>query len=115
MIEVIVASNVLLWITVIALVLAVLGLGRQIGVLLERVAPAGALMTGKGLSPGEMAPELNLIGLSGESVRKTQETERTALCCLTRVGLALSRGPTAACRTCRRERCCYRRRAHQYT
>lgn len=68
MIEVIVASIVLLWITVIGLLLAVLGLSRQIGVLLERVAPAGALMTGKGLKPGETAPELNLISISGESV-----------------------------------------------
>lgn len=66
---VILASNVLLWITVILLVLAVLGLSRQIGVLLERVAPAGALMTGKGLKPGEAAPELLLTSLAGESVQ----------------------------------------------
>jgi methylamine dehydrogenase accessory protein MauD len=65
---VIIASNVLLWITVIALVLAVLGLSRQIGVLLERVAPAGALMTGKGLKPGESAPELDLTSLQGDPV-----------------------------------------------
>ena len=64
----IVASIVLLWITVIALVLAVLGLSRQVGVLLERIAPAGALMTGKGLRPGEAAPELNLASLGGDPV-----------------------------------------------
>ncbi len=65
---VILASNVLLWITVILLILAVLGLSRQIGVLLERVAPAGALMTGKGLKPGEAAPELELTSLGGKPV-----------------------------------------------
>jgi methylamine dehydrogenase accessory protein MauD len=64
----IVASIVLLWITVIALVLALLGLSRQVGVLLERIAPAGALMTGKGLRPGEAAPELNLTSLGGDPV-----------------------------------------------
>lgn len=66
--EVIIASNLLLWIAVIALALAVFGLSRQIGVLLERVAPAGALITGKGLRPGELAPELDLIALGGERV-----------------------------------------------
>jgi methylamine dehydrogenase accessory protein MauD len=64
----IVASIVLLWIAVIALVLALLGLSRQVGVLLERIAPAGALMTGKGLRPGEAAPELNLTSLGGDPV-----------------------------------------------
>ncbi|MGE3594598.1 MAG: methylamine dehydrogenase accessory protein MauD [Dehalococcoidia bacterium] len=65
----IVASNVLLWITVILLMLAVLGLSRQVGVLLERVAPAGALMTGKGLKSGETAPEMDLRTLDGDSIR----------------------------------------------
>jgi len=59
-------SMVLLWVAVIALALAVLGLGQQVGVLLERVAPGGALMTGKGLKPGEAAPELNLSTVYGD-------------------------------------------------
>ena len=67
--DVVVASSILLlWIAVVALALAVFGLSRQIGVLLERVAPGGALMTGKGLEPGELAPELTLIALDGASV-----------------------------------------------
>jgi len=61
-------SMILLWIAVIALTLAVLGLGQQVGVLLERVAPGGALMTGKGLKPGEVAPELNLATLGGAPI-----------------------------------------------
>ena len=66
--EVVVASIVLLWMAVVALSLAVFGLSRQIGVLLERVTPGGALMTGKGLEPGEVAPDLILTALGGESV-----------------------------------------------
>jgi methylamine dehydrogenase accessory protein MauD len=65
---IVIASMILLWISVIALLLAVLGLGQQVGTLLERVAPGGALMTGKGLKPGEPAPELNLVGLNGEPI-----------------------------------------------
>ena len=67
--DLVVASSILLlWIAVVALSLAVFGLSRQIGVLLERVAPGGALMTGKGLEPGEFAPELSLTALGGASV-----------------------------------------------
>jgi methylamine dehydrogenase accessory protein MauD len=58
----------LLWIVVIALGIAVFALSRQIGVLLERVAPAGALLSGKGLASGEAAPELALTALDGSSV-----------------------------------------------
>jgi len=61
-------SIVLLWIVVIALALAVFALSRQIGVLLERVAPAGALLTGKGLAPGETAPEVDARDLAGATV-----------------------------------------------
>ena len=60
---------VLLWIVVIALAVSVLALSRQIGVLLERVAPAGALMTNKGLAPGELAPELTIGDSTGSPVR----------------------------------------------
>jgi methylamine dehydrogenase accessory protein MauD len=49
-------SNALLWIAVLALAAVVLALIRQIGVLHERVAPAGALMMGGGPKVGELAP-----------------------------------------------------------
>jgi hypothetical protein len=38
----------LLWVVVIVLSLAVLALARQVGILHERVAPAGALLHGAG-------------------------------------------------------------------
>ena len=49
-------SNALLWVAVLALAAVVFALVRQIGVLYERVAPAGALMLAGGPKVGEAAP-----------------------------------------------------------
>jgi methylamine dehydrogenase accessory protein MauD len=66
MADAMVVSNLLLWVVVIALGVVVLALVRQVGVLYERVAPAGALMVNRKLKPGEPAPELTLADLSGK-------------------------------------------------
>ena len=50
------------------LVVVVFGLARQVGVLLERVSPAGALNTGKSVQPGEQVPVFRLTTLDGGSV-----------------------------------------------
>jgi len=47
----------------------VFALVRQVGVLYERVAPAGALMAGKGLKTGEEAPVFDLQALDGRAIR----------------------------------------------
>jgi len=60
-----VVSNLILWVLVIGLGLTVLALARQIGVLYERIAPAGALMISQGPDVGEVAPEFNLQTLDG--------------------------------------------------
>lgn len=62
-------SNILLWIAVIALLLVVLALIRQLGVLHERIAPAGALMLNRGLQVGERAPMIDVQDLQGRSLR----------------------------------------------
>lgn len=62
---VLVASVVLLWIVVVVLAGVVFALTRQIGVLYERVAPAGALMIGRGVTVGEDAPVVRATLLSG--------------------------------------------------
>ncbi len=62
-------SNIILWILVLVLVAVVFALVRQIGVLYERVAPAGALMAGKGLKTGELAPVFDLQTLQGQAFR----------------------------------------------
>jgi methylamine dehydrogenase accessory protein MauD len=63
-----VVSNILLWVGFLAMVLVNLALARQIGVLYERVAPAGALMMNQALEVGGRAPELSVPGLDGELV-----------------------------------------------
>ncbi|MFN2426430.1 MAG: methylamine dehydrogenase accessory protein MauD [Candidatus Binatia bacterium] len=62
-----VASVVLLWIVVVVLAGVVFALTRQIGVLYERVAPAGALMIGRGVVVGEDAPVVRAARLTGET------------------------------------------------
>jgi methylamine dehydrogenase accessory protein MauD len=61
-----VVSNILLWVLLGALAVAVLALTRQIGVLHERLAPAGALTLAGGIKAGELAPPLALTTLDGK-------------------------------------------------
>jgi methylamine dehydrogenase accessory protein MauD len=58
-------SQVVLWAAVVLLAGAVAALARQIGVLYERVAPAGALMAGRGPRVGEAAPVVHAEALAG--------------------------------------------------
>jgi methylamine dehydrogenase accessory protein MauD len=58
-------SNVVLWVLVLVLAAVVLALTRQLGVLHERIAPAGALMLNRGLTVGEPAPVLEVTDLDG--------------------------------------------------
>ena len=62
-------SNVVLWVLVLALSAVVLALTRQLGVLHERIAPAGALMLNRGLTVGEPAPALEVAALDGRALR----------------------------------------------
>lgn len=61
-------SNALLWIALLALGAVVFALVRQIGVLYERVAPAGALMLAGGPRVGEAAPRFALADLLGRPI-----------------------------------------------
>ncbi|MBV8909771.1 MAG: redoxin domain-containing protein, partial [Gammaproteobacteria bacterium] len=58
-------SNAVLWILVLGLTAVVFALVRQVGVLHERIAPAGALMRNRGLAVGEPAPVLEVADLEG--------------------------------------------------
>jgi methylamine dehydrogenase accessory protein MauD len=62
-------SNVVLWIVVLALLVVVLALTRQIGLLHERIAPAGALMINRGLTVGERVPVVDVLDLNGTALR----------------------------------------------
>ena len=61
-------SVILLWAAVLALGLMLWALSRQVGVLFERVAPMGALVTDAGPAVGSPSPVLALTGLQSEHV-----------------------------------------------
>ncbi len=66
-------SNVILWLVVLALLIVVLALTRQVGVLHERIAPVGALMINRGLAVGEKAPTVDVVDLNGQAIRVGEE------------------------------------------
>lgn len=68
MMEGLMASNVLLWLVVMALGLVTLALSRQVGVLHERSAPLGAVIADKGPEIGDDAPKFELEDFSGRQV-----------------------------------------------
>lgn len=79
--ELLVISNIILWLVVVAMGLVIFALTRQIGVLYERVAPAGALAVNQNIEAGQVAPSMSLqsidarmvnIGAGGEATGKSQ-------------------------------------------
>jgi methylamine dehydrogenase accessory protein MauD len=61
-------SNAILWVVVVCLSVALLAVVRQLGVLHERIAPAGALMLAKGLKVGEVVPTLEVQDLENRTL-----------------------------------------------
>ena len=61
-------SNLVLWLLVIVLTVVVLALARQVGILHERVAPAGALQPTEGPKVGEVTEAMELQDLGGRAV-----------------------------------------------
>ena len=68
MTEMLIVSNIVLWVLVVILALVVLALARQIGILHERVAPAGALQPTEGPKIGELTEAMRLEDLDGKPV-----------------------------------------------
>ncbi len=68
MTEALLVSNIILWVLVVVLALIVLALARQVGILHERVAPAGALMPTSGPKVGELTEAMTLSDLGGNEV-----------------------------------------------
>jgi methylamine dehydrogenase accessory protein MauD len=61
-------SNALLWVLMLAVIVALWALARQVGILYERVAPMGALVTDAGPKLGDKAPAFELPALNGTLV-----------------------------------------------
>lgn len=68
MVEALIISNIVLWIAVIVLATLLFALTRQVGILYERVAPAGALMPTSGPKVGELTKALSLTDLFGKPI-----------------------------------------------
>ena len=68
MTEALLVSNVILWCLVIVLALMVFALARQVGVLHERVAPAGALLPTNGPKVGELTETSVFTDLDGQPI-----------------------------------------------
>jgi len=64
-----VASQIMLWVGLLVLAVVCIALARQIGVLHQRIAPAGALSLRQPLNLGDPAPEMVLPGLDGTPVK----------------------------------------------
>ncbi|MBA3903667.1 MAG: methylamine dehydrogenase accessory protein MauD [Rhodocyclaceae bacterium] len=77
--DALVISNAVLWAVVLALLVAVFALARQVGILYERVAPMGALMIDAGPAVGEAAPRFDLPALGGGTVSVGAAAERSQL------------------------------------
>lgn len=68
MTEAMLVSNAILWVVVIVLALVVLALARQVGILHERVAPAGALMPTGGPKVGELTEAMSIADIHGQTL-----------------------------------------------
>jgi methylamine dehydrogenase accessory protein MauD len=68
MVEILIASQIVSWIVILALGFALVALARQVGVLHVRIAPAGALTTGHGPAVGDAAPVMDVPTIDGATL-----------------------------------------------
>ncbi|MDQ3261071.1 MAG: methylamine dehydrogenase accessory protein MauD [Pseudomonadota bacterium] len=61
-------SNAILWILLLGVIIALWALARPVGILYERVAPMGALITDAGPKLGEAAPKFELPAFNGAAI-----------------------------------------------
>lgn len=73
------ASQILLWLAVGVLSLAVLALARQVGVLHERLMPVGALINSNGPKIGAAAPRITARALDGSLLQTGGIREKPSL------------------------------------
>ena len=77
--DVLTVSVVLLWLAVLVLGVMLWALSRQVGVLFERVAPMGALVTDAGPAVGDPSPSFSLRGIQSEPVQIGGPADRPTL------------------------------------
>lgn len=69
MTNLLIVSNVLLWIAFLSVTVMLLGLMRQVGLLHERSSPMGAMITDHGPDIGDKAPELDLVDFGNRPIK----------------------------------------------
>lgn len=72
-------SNAILWVLMLGVIIALWALARQVGILYERVAPMGALITDAGPKLGEASPTFDLASLGGDKIGIGGSRERSQL------------------------------------
>lgn len=65
MMSLLIVSNIVSWVVILGLGLALFAVARQVGVLHMRVAPAGALTPAKGPAAGDLAPRIEATAMDG--------------------------------------------------
>lgn len=65
MLTALIVSQIVSWLVILMMAVALVALARQVGVLHVRVAPAGALSVTRGPATGEKSPHLHVTTLSG--------------------------------------------------
>jgi hypothetical protein len=96
------ASQILLWTTVILEGVLIAALARQVGLLHERIAPAGALTLPQGVSVGEVATPMTVTTLDKALVEVGGKRKGAASCCFSPRPIA--RCANRCCRWCARRR-----------
>jgi methylamine dehydrogenase accessory protein MauD len=66
--QALIVSQMLVWLVIVVMGVVIFALARQIGVLHERVAPMGALMTDHGVQVGQPAPVMALVDIRGHAI-----------------------------------------------
>lgn len=79
MIEALIASQILLLVLIAGLAVMCFALARQIGVLHERIAPAGALAVNQRLRVGDAAPALIVEDIDGAAIAIGEMSARSRL------------------------------------
>ncbi|MGQ9364694.1 methylamine dehydrogenase accessory protein MauD [Azospirillum sp. ST 5-10] len=78
-VSVLIFAVAVLWLVVIALIVALFAMARQVGVLFERISPMGALINDSGPKVGDATPRFALPSLTGGEVVIGPKPERSTL------------------------------------
>lgn len=71
-----IVSVILLWVLSLALFVGLVALSRQVGILHQRIAPAGALALSGGVTPGDIVPDLQLETITQKQFKLLDQSRK---------------------------------------